>query len=71
MMIDCPSGHVTVRYKNKDGKEKVEDEHMDLPADLANGLIPILLKNVQRGRVAVQRVVRRRDAQTPAGEGEP
>ena len=48
MMIDCPSGHVTVRYENKDGKEKVEDEHMDLPVDLANGLIPVLLKNVQR-----------------------
>jgi hypothetical protein len=48
MMIDCPSGHVTVRYENKDGKEKVEDEHLDLPADLANGLIPVLLKNLQR-----------------------
>jgi hypothetical protein len=48
MMIDCPSGHVTVRYENKDGKEKVEDEHMDLPGDLANGLIPVLLKNLQR-----------------------
>ena len=48
MMIDCPSGHVTVRYENKDGKEKVEDEHMDLPVDLANGLFPVLLKNVQR-----------------------
>jgi hypothetical protein len=48
MMIDCPSGHVTVRYKKEGGQEKVEDEHMDLPVDLANGLIPILLKNVQR-----------------------
>ena len=48
MVIDCPNGHVTVRYKNEDGEEKVEDEHMDLPVDLANGLIPILLKNVQR-----------------------
>ena len=34
--------------KTSDGKEKVEDEHMDLPVDLANGLIPVLLKNVQR-----------------------
>jgi len=48
MMIDCPSCHVTVRYENKDGKEKVEDEHMDIPVDVANGLIPVLLKNVQR-----------------------
>jgi hypothetical protein len=48
MMIDCPTGHVTVDYKNEHGEDKVEDEHMDLPRDLANGLIPVLLKNVQR-----------------------
>ena len=48
MMIDCPSGHVTVRYKNEHGEEMVEDEDMDLPVDVANGLIPVLLKNVQR-----------------------
>ncbi|HSD74020.1 MAG TPA: hypothetical protein VLB75_04570 [Steroidobacteraceae bacterium] len=48
MMIDCPTGHVTVRYKSEHGEEQVEDEHMDLPPDVANGLIVILLKNVQR-----------------------
>jgi len=48
MMIDRPSGHVVVRYKNEHGEEKVEDEHMDLPPDLANGLIITLLKNVRR-----------------------
>ena len=48
MTIDCPAGHVTVSYKNEHGEEKLEDEHMDLPADLANGLIPILLKNVEQ-----------------------
>ena len=47
MMIDCPTGRVTVAYENERGEEKVEDEHLDLPADLANGLIPVLLKNVQ------------------------
>jgi hypothetical protein len=47
MMIDRPAGHVTVRYTDENGEEKVEDEHMELPADLANGMIPILLKNVQ------------------------
>jgi hypothetical protein len=45
MSIDCMRQQVTVRYMD-DGKEKVADEHMDLPADLANGLISILLKNV-------------------------
>ena len=47
MRIDGPNGHVTVGYENEHGEEKVEDQHMDLPEDLANGLIPILLKNVQ------------------------
>jgi hypothetical protein len=48
MTIDRPTGHVVVRYKDEHGEEKVEDEHMDLPPDLANGLIVTLLKNVRR-----------------------
>jgi len=48
MMIDRPTDHVTVRYAGEHGEEKVEDEHMDLPQDVANGMIVILLKNVQR-----------------------
>jgi len=48
MMIDVASGHVTVRHKNANGKEDVEDEHMDLPPDLANGLIITLIKNVRQ-----------------------
>jgi hypothetical protein len=47
LTIDRATGHVVVRYKNDHGKEKVEDEHMDLPADLANGMIIALLKNVR------------------------
>jgi hypothetical protein len=48
MMIERLTGHVTVRYKDEHGEEKVEDEHMDLPPDLANGMIITLLKNVRR-----------------------
>ena len=48
MMIDVAAGRVTVRHKDDDGKEEVEDEHMDLPRDLANGLIITLLKNVRQ-----------------------
>ena len=40
--------HVTVRYKNDHGEEKVEDEQMKLPPDLANGMLITLLKNVRR-----------------------
>jgi hypothetical protein len=47
MMIDVPAGRVTVHYAEKDGTEKTASERMDLPADLANGIIPILMKNVR------------------------
>lgn len=42
--IDAERGLVTVRYTD-DGKEKVETEQVELPADLANGFVPVLLKN--------------------------
>jgi hypothetical protein len=43
--IDCSSGQVTVRY-NDDGKEKVATERLQLPPDVANGMILTLLKNL-------------------------
>jgi len=50
MTINRQSGQVTVRYTD-DGKEKSEVERLELPPDLANGLIITLLKNVRRGAV--------------------
>jgi hypothetical protein len=47
MSIDCARGRVTVRYIDDDGEQKVADERLELPADLANGLILTLLKNVR------------------------
>lgn len=47
MSIDCASGRVTVRYTDDDGSKKVEDEQLELPADLANGMMLTLLKNVR------------------------
>jgi hypothetical protein len=44
--IDAKSGQVTVRYTDKDGHPKVAAEHLDLPPDLANGLLLTLLKNI-------------------------
>jgi hypothetical protein len=49
MTIDRASGRVVVRYSDEDGKQKVADEHFDLPDDLANGVILTLLKNVAPG----------------------
>jgi hypothetical protein len=46
MTIDG-GGDVTVRYTNGRGQQKVEAEHLDLPPDLANGVILTLLKNVR------------------------
>jgi hypothetical protein len=40
-------GEVTVRYTNNHGEQKVEAQHLDLPPDVANGVILTLLKNVR------------------------
>jgi hypothetical protein len=46
-LLDTRRGTVSVRYTDDDGKEKSADERLDLPADLANGLMSVLLKNVR------------------------
>jgi hypothetical protein len=47
--IDVRSGQVTVRYADDDGKAKVETAHLALPADLSNGLLFTMLKNIPPG----------------------
>lgn len=47
MSIDTRSGEVTTRSAGSDGKRDVTVEHMDLPTDLANGLLLALTKNMQ------------------------
>jgi len=49
MTVDVASGRVVVRYTDDDGKQKVEDERLELPADLANGITLTLLKNIRGG----------------------
>jgi hypothetical protein len=51
MSIDAVGGHVVVRYKDEDREEKTESDHIDVPPDLANGLILTLLKNVRPGAI--------------------
>ncbi len=41
------NGDVTSRTTGPDGKSKVESSHVDAPADLANGLVYVLLLNVR------------------------
>lgn len=47
VMIDATSGQVTVRY-TENGQEKVLDERLELPPDIANGILFTVLKNVPR-----------------------
>ena len=43
--IDVSKGDVTVRYDD-DGKEKVITDHLEMPVDVANGMVFTLLKNI-------------------------
>jgi hypothetical protein len=45
--IDVSAGKVTVRYTESDGQQKVTTQRMELPPDLANGLLFTLLKDIQ------------------------
>jgi hypothetical protein len=47
MTIDVHSGQVTVRTTGKDGKQDVDTEHMNLPLDLANGIVPQVIENMR------------------------
>jgi len=49
MLIDARSGEITVRTTGKDGKEEVKSDHLDLPPDLANGLVPLVIENLRSG----------------------
>ena len=45
--LDVATGQVTVRYTNDKGEEKVIKQRLDLPADVANGLLITLIKHIQ------------------------
>jgi hypothetical protein len=44
--INATSGEVTVRYTEEGGQEKVLNERLELGPDLANGIVPVLVKNL-------------------------
>jgi hypothetical protein len=45
--IDARTGRVVVRHKDRDGEEEVEDRRIDLPPDVANGMMVPVLKNLE------------------------
>src|ERR1700687_1149016 len=49
LSLNGVNGDATVHYTDDDGKEKEANNHFDLPPNLANGMIPTLLKNLQPG----------------------
>jgi len=49
VLIDSRSGQVTVRSTGKDGKEEVRADHLRLPPDLANGMVPLVIENLGAG----------------------
>jgi len=55
VLIDCRKNQVTVRSAGKNGKEEVSAQHLDLPADLANGMVPVIVANSAPG--ATQTIV--------------
>ena len=46
LSFDTSTGNVTVLYADKDGKEKAMSDHLSLPPDLANGIMPILMTDI-------------------------
>jgi hypothetical protein len=48
MTIDVQKGTVTMRTVGKDGKDDVATERMTMPADLYNGLVPPVIKNLNK-----------------------
>jgi hypothetical protein len=45
--LDGRTGQATVRWSEEDGDAKVDEERLEkVPPDLANGMVPTLLKNV-------------------------
>lgn len=53
MRVNTASGQVTVVHTNDKGEQKTENEHMKLPPDLANGIVPVLIKNLPPGTQAI------------------
>jgi hypothetical protein len=49
--MDRSRGLVTVKYTNDKGEQKVEEEKLEFPDDLANGILMPLTKNFIKGEI--------------------
>lgn len=56
--IDASTGQITGHYSENHGEEKSLNEHLEMASDLANGMVPTLLKNLpESGAPAVVSMV--------------
>ncbi len=55
VFIDARTGQISTRTTGKDGKELFRTDHLQLPADLANGMVPLIIENLAPG--AAQKTV--------------
>jgi hypothetical protein len=46
LSVNASTSTATARYTDEHGKEKIDTVHLKLPADVANGMVPVLLKNL-------------------------
>jgi len=47
VFIDARSGRVTIGSIGKDGKQEVKTFHLQLPPDLANGMVTLVIENMR------------------------
>jgi hypothetical protein len=50
--IDPPKGNVTVGYIGTDGARKTIEKHMNIPPDVANGIVPFVVRNISPAKSA-------------------
>lgn len=46
VLIDVPHGRVTSHVKDKEGKDQVNTDQLNLPPELANGLVSLIVQNI-------------------------
>ena len=49
VFVDARSGQFMTRTTGKDGKEEFKTSHVQLPVDLANGMVPLVVENMSPG----------------------
>jgi hypothetical protein len=50
LSVNGATGEATARFTDDHGAEKVETARLNLPPDVANGMVPVLLKNLATGQ---------------------